>query len=73
MNLFDDQKQNVPSQASPLIDLDNVYGARLDENHPATPGKSQSTTGISVYALSPAEGTMSAGAILESLASTKPR
>ena len=34
MNLFDDQKQNVPSQASPLIDLDNVYGARLDENHP---------------------------------------
>ncbi|MBO0904210.1 peroxidase family protein [Jiella sonneratiae] len=37
VNLFDDQTNLVPNDASPLIDLDNVYGPRVDDENPGKP------------------------------------
>ncbi|WP_375414122.1 hypothetical protein [uncultured Bradyrhizobium sp.] len=34
VNLFDDQGKTVPDDASPLIDLDSVYGPRIDDLSP---------------------------------------
>lgn len=34
VNLFDDQGKTLPDDASPLIDLDNIYGPRIDDLDP---------------------------------------